>query len=66
MPADSELDGISFRAEYRQYYELEVPVDIIVNRNTDPMPCIDEEVNFDETRNKIAVDKMMEEVGRQT
>ena len=60
---DSELDGISFRAKYRQYYILEIPVDIIMNRNTDSMPCIDEEDKFDETRNKIAVDKMMDEIG---
>ena len=60
---DKELDGISFIAKYRQYYELEVPVDIIMNRKTDTISCIDEEDNFDAVRNKIAVDKMMEEVG---
>jgi hypothetical protein len=26
---DSELDGVSVRAKYKQYYELEIPVDII-------------------------------------
>ena len=60
---DKELDGISFRAMYRQYYILEVPVDIIINRDTANIPCAQETENFDKKRNKIAVDKMIADLG---
>ena len=46
-----------------QFYHLEVPVDIIINRNTTSIPGLEEEDKFDETRNKIAVDKRMDELG---
>ena len=60
---DNELDGVSFVAQHKQYYTLEVPVDIIRNRNTDSMPCIQEGGNFDESRNKVTLKTMMEDIG---
>ena len=61
--SDKELDGISFVAKSRMYYQLEVPVDIIINRDTKDMPCIGNAENFDENRGKVALEKMIEEVG---
>ena len=60
---DNELNGIMFRARHMQHYILEVPVDIIISRNTDSKPCSDEVENFDETRRKIAMKKMTEKAG---
>ena len=60
--SDKDLDGISFVAKSGLYYELEVPVDIIINRNTKTRPCIGNSENFDANRNKVALEKMIEEV----
>ena len=60
---DKELDGISFVATYRQYYEIELPVEIIKNRNTQNMPCSSGEEKFDEKRNRVALNRMMSDAG---
>ena len=50
---DSELNGISFIAMYRQYYIVEISVEVILNRNTKRMPCIGSSGNIDEIRNRV-------------
>ena len=61
---DKELDGVMFRVRYRQHYILEVPVDVIINRNTeDSMPCTQGSHHFDEARRTMIIKKMVSEVG---
>ena len=60
---DSELNGISFIAMYRQYYIVEISVEVILNRNTKRMPCIGSSGNIDEIRNRVAVDMMTKVLG---
>ena len=60
---DEDLSGISFLARHKQFYTLKVPVHIIKNRNTVNKPCSSETENFDQKRNTIAVENMMEDLG---